>query len=111
MYAAELGKVKSCQEILTAKASVDDINIDGDTALHIACRKGHVGVVNLLLDNGASLNVCNIEGATCLQAAAKTGKSEVVFAMIKHQRYEDILWTRLLSVSSYYSCNEGMCKS
>ena len=91
MYAAELGKVKSCQEILTAKASVDDINIDGDTALHIACSGGHVGVVNLLLDNGASLNVCNMEGDTCLQAAAKTGKSEVVFAMIKHQRYEDIL--------------------
>ena len=79
--------------------------MDGDTALHIACRKGHVGIVNLLLDNGASLNVCNIKDGTCLQAAAKTGKSEVVFAMIKHPRYGHLLWASVLSVSFTQSSN------
>ena len=86
MCAADLGKEESCRDILNANATVDDKNMDGDTALHIACRRGHVGVVTLLMDHGASLNDCNKIGVTCFQAAARGGNSKVVFAMIKHQR-------------------------
>ncbi|XP_022780146.1 ankyrin repeat and SOCS box protein 2-like [Stylophora pistillata] len=64
-------------------ATVDQRNIDGDTALYIECRRGHVGVINLLMAHGASLNVCNKDGVTCLQAAAEAGNSDVVFAMRK----------------------------
>lgn len=64
-------------------ATVDERNIDGDTALYIECRRGHVGVINLLMAHGASLNVCNKDGVTCLQAAAEAGNSDVVFAMRK----------------------------
>lgn len=84
--AADLGKEESCRDILNANAIVDDKNMDGDTALHIACRRGHVDVVTSLMDHGASLNVCNKVGVTCFQAAAKAGNSKVVSAMIKHQR-------------------------
>ena len=97
MSAADLGKEQSCQDILTVNPETDDVNMDGETALHIACRRGHVSVVNLLMDHGASLNVCNKDGVTCFEAAAKAGKSEVVFAMIKHKRYERLPRTELVS--------------
>ena len=97
MSAADLGKEQSCQDILTVNPETDDVNMDGETALHIACRRGHVSVVNLLMDHAASLNVCNKDGVTCFEAAVKAGKSEVVFAMIKHKRYERLPQTELVS--------------
>ena len=86
MWASKLGREKACQELLNAQASVDDVNIEGDTAMHVACRQGHVDIVNLLLTNGASLNVLNMQGLTCLETAAQAGSSEVALTMVKHTR-------------------------
>ena len=105
MSAADLGKEQSCQDILTVNPQTDDVNMDGETALHIACRRGHVGVVNLLMDYGASLNVCNKDGVTCFEAAAKAGKSKVVFVMIKHKRYEKLPQIELVSTIYTQSFN------
>ena len=99
MSASDLGKEQSCQDILTVNPETDDVNMDGETALHIACRRGHVSVVNLLMDHGASLNVCNKDGVTCFEAAANAERGKVVFAMIKHKRYEQLPQTELLSTS------------
>ena len=86
MWASKLGREKACEELLKAQASVDDVNMNGDTALHVACRKGHVGIVNLLLTNGASLNVRNMQCLTCLETAAQAGNNKVALAMVKHTR-------------------------
>ena len=69
------------------QASPDDVNSEGDTALHIACKQGHIGIVNLLMENGASLTVCNTQGLTCLEVAVRTGNSDVAMAMVKNSRY------------------------
>lgn len=86
MWASKLGREKACRELLNVHASVDDVNMDGDTALHVACRQGHVGIVNLLLTNGASLDVRNTQSVTCLETAAQSGNDEVALAMVKHPR-------------------------
>ena len=86
MWAAKLGYAKCCQELLATQTSLDDVNMEGDTALHIACRQGHVNIINLLLDNGASLNVCNTQSLTSLEVAVRAGNSDVAMAMIKHPR-------------------------
>lgn len=86
MWASKLGREKACQELLNVHVSVDDVNMDGDTALHVACRQGHVGIVNLLLTNGASLNARNMQSLTCLETAAQAGNGDVALAMVKHPR-------------------------
>ena len=86
MLAARLGSVKCCQELLDKQASVDDINTDGDTALHLASRHGHVPVVNLLMDYNANLSTTNSSDTTFLGAAVKAGMSEVASAIVRHQR-------------------------
>ena len=86
MWASKLGYVKCCQELLAKQNSLNDVNIDGDTALYIACRQGHVNIVNLLLDNRASLTVSNIQGLTCLEVTVRAGNSDVAMAMVKHSR-------------------------
>ena len=87
MWASKLGYAKSCQELLVKQTSLDDVNMDGDTALHIACKQGHVGIVNLLLDSGASLTICNTQSLTCLEATVRAGNRDVAMAMVKHSRY------------------------
>lgn len=90
MLASKLGWAKSCQELLDMQASADDVNSEGDTALHIACKQGHVSIVNLLMENSASLTIRNIQGLTCLEAAVRTGNSDVAMAMVKNSRYASL---------------------
>lgn len=104
MWASSLGWAKSCQELLDMQASPDDVNSEGDTALHIACKQGHIGIVNLLMENEASLTVCNTQGLTCLEVAVRTGNSDVAMAMVKNSRYALSICTynyKLLLFSRY----------
>ena len=87
MLAARMGCEKCCQELLNKRASTDEVNADGDTALHLASRHGHVPVVNLLMDHHADLANTNNVGATFLGAAVKAGMSDVASAIASHKRY------------------------
>jgi hypothetical protein len=56
-----------------AKDALDVRDAQGDTALHIAIRRGHTGAVMLLLDNGADPSVRDGEGRTALDLATHCG--------------------------------------
>ncbi|XP_066300065.1 26S proteasome non-ATPase regulatory subunit 10-like [Branchiostoma lanceolatum] len=60
------------------------MKINGDTALHEACRGGHDKVAELLLKNGADLNVTDKVGYTALHRACKVGHDKVVELLIKN---------------------------
>jgi serine/threonine-protein phosphatase 6 regulatory ankyrin repeat subunit B len=49
---------------------IDEINVYGNTALHIACYNGQDAVVNELIDYGANVNQPNNNGFTPLHFAA-----------------------------------------
>lgn len=51
---------------------------DRDTPLHVACRKGNVKAVKLLLDKGADPNVFNFFRATPLLLACSADNSGIV---------------------------------
>ena len=46
-----------------------EINRDGETPLHIACKKGNAKIVQLLLDNGANINATDNLNGTPLDTA------------------------------------------
>jgi hypothetical protein len=54
---------------------------DGETALHVAARAGHTGVVRLLLDAGADVTATDREGNTALHLAAY-GEPKVVRLLV-----------------------------
>jgi|GEM_PF-6803509 len=77
--------VKKVQEILNtssqgtvSKAAKDPSNELGDSPLHLACGKGSLPVVKLLLEQGADINAKNKEGVTPLMMAAVKGYKDLV---------------------------------
>ena len=51
---------------------------DGDTALHIACKEGHVNVIESLLSQGADMTIKNNGGNTPLDECEYPSKDEIV---------------------------------
>ena len=86
LFAARFGNPKCAEILLDREASLDQVDIDGDTALHKAARNGHVATVNLLLDRGAKMTITNHVGHTFLESAVAAGTDDVALATVKHKR-------------------------
>lgn len=61
----------------------DDPHVDGVTALHVAAQGGHIGVVDLLLENGADVMVKDDQQRTALILAIKGDHREVASALVR----------------------------
>ena len=77
LEAAETGDVGTLTELLEG-VSIDMRGEDGDTALHIGCLHGQLGVVEECLKRGADVNVSDEDGSTPLHDAAAGGYVEIV---------------------------------
>ena len=77
---------------------VNQVDINGDTALHIAATRRRDGIVQALVDSGASLEIKNRNGETPLAAALKppaaaigSGLSDDHDYLLKHTATADLL--------------------
>lgn len=79
MNATMSGDVESVK--FFSKAGVDVVNqknVGGATALHIASRTGNVEIAKILIDSGANINAADNEGWTPLMRAAMAKSPELV---------------------------------
>ena len=81
LEAAEAGDTDTLSTLLEG-VSIDSRGEDGDTALHIGCLHGQMGVVEECLKRGADVNVCDEDGSTPLHDAAAGGYVEIVGALL-----------------------------
>mmetsp|Transcript_18383 Transcript_18383/g.41575 ORF Transcript_18383/g.41575 Transcript_18383/m.41575 type:complete len:114 (-) Transcript_18383:93-434(-) len=66
-------------KFLEAKASVDEVDENGRSALMLASMSGHAKMVRKLFNANASLNhVTTAEGMTALMLAAESGHTDVI---------------------------------
>lgn len=61
---------------------INQKNIGGATALHIAARNGNIDIIIALLENGADVNIADNEGWTPLMRAAGSGNAKIVEALL-----------------------------
>ncbi len=64
--------------LLEAGASVNAIDTDGCTALHLAAQDGHRSIVRTLLRYGAIADACERQGKTAHELAQEHDHPEVV---------------------------------
>jgi ankyrin repeat protein len=63
---------------------INQQNIGGATAIHIAAREGNYEIIKILIDNKANINVIDKEGWTPLMRAALSGDFSSVELLVKN---------------------------
>lgn len=85
-----------CMNVLLENgASVDAQNNNLDTPLHLACEKGHLGAVKLLLRHGADADKTNSQGLTC----ASKAPSRIKKLIAQYQTFETLDLTPVAAAS------------
>ena len=64
-------------------ADVDAVDLQGETALHIACDRGHVAAAERLLDEGANINAKDEFKRTPLHLSCNSGQTECVAMLLR----------------------------
>jgi len=80
MLAAINGLTEICKQLIAADA---DVNKPGWTPLHYASTKGHLDIMNLLLENNAYIDAESPNGTTSLMMAAQYGTPEAVKLLLQ----------------------------
>jgi ankyrin repeat protein len=71
--AAAIGNIELVNQLMKLKANVNTQNkVNGRTALHWACSRGHANIVQLLLVNAADIELKDFAGKTALDCAHKS---------------------------------------
>uniref|UniRef100_A0A8C7YS93 Transient receptor potential cation channel, subfamily A, member 1b n=1 Tax=Oryzias sinensis TaxID=183150 RepID=A0A8C7YS93_9TELE len=90
-HAASEGYTQTMAILLSANLKLlDKTDEDGNTALHIAARAGHVAAVRLMLVKGAEL-VLNKNHTSFLHEAVQNGRKDVVNAVVDSDRCDEAL--------------------
>ncbi|XP_071807493.1 uncharacterized protein [Asterias amurensis] len=79
--AVEAGNMSVARELLThqREEQLKAVRTDnGETPLHVACRKKDVDICKMLVDCGANVNIKNEEGHTPLHIAAWAGEEQIL---------------------------------
>lgn len=80
------GNTKLIQKLLKeTNVSVNDIDINGNSALILSCLGNHYNVVKILLEqNGLNFNIVNKNGLTAIVAAVETVNLKLVKELLKY---------------------------
>ena len=63
----------------------DDVNINKETALHIASSLGFDKVATLLIQLNADLNIENFQNETPIMTASRSGQTKIISLLLDHQ--------------------------
>jgi ankyrin repeat protein len=70
--AIELGEISIAKEIIEQQPELDAVDADGNSAMHVAARKGDSVMLGQLVAHGANLNTTNTRNETALYLAVES---------------------------------------
>jgi ankyrin repeat protein len=83
LVTAQASYLQSLAEQVAAGEEVEE-HVDGINSLMIAAAAGHLGVTQVLLDNGADVSIKDDEDKTALAAAVKANHGEIASLIIEN---------------------------
>ncbi|EFN57300.1 hypothetical protein CHLNCDRAFT_143906 [Chlorella variabilis] len=90
LVAAAVGDRQRCRELVQQGADVAYADAEGTTALHEACRHGHLPTVRLLLRRGADAGAVDMRGDTPAHLAARHAHLDLLPALLEADRPPEI---------------------
>ncbi len=69
----------------SARSDINQPNLGGATALHLACRDGNFEIAKILIENGANINLADKEGWTPLMRAALAPNKKLVSLLLENK--------------------------
>ena len=109
MMASDSNKEECVYVVLKVRSSVhvdiDATNNKGETALTMACRKGHNGIVRILLKEGADTSKETTTGDTAISIAVGNDNREIVKLLYTHQyrlNYRIVMPPTLATILPFY---------
>ena len=106
------GNVEAIQSALSqGKLDGEMVNKEGNTAMHIACQHGALGVLDYLLSEGVGAIDAqrSSDGGTPLMYASQNGHAECVERLLKAGANVDLAQTEG-SAAVHYACRHGHAK-
>ncbi len=83
-------QIETVEHLITNyHANINQINKDGDSALHIAAQNGHFALVEFLIDHGVDINQVDIYGRIALITAAEYHHITIVNYLLPHANNPD----------------------
>ncbi|EAT77249.2 hypothetical protein SNOG_15316 [Parastagonospora nodorum SN15] len=83
------GNVTAAQLLVKYKADVMDIDVNAQTALHVACENGHKNLVIFLIDNGAKVDALDAQNRTPFFLSCCADHDETALYLINHIKQSD----------------------
>ena len=81
MHHAASGDLAKMKKLISCNVSVHAVDYNGRTCLHLAAERGHLDIVNYLLDVGAKSDSSDVYGETPCTLAKKYSHSSIYDAM------------------------------
>lgn len=85
--AARAGHETVVSQLLAAKARVDEVNHDEETALHVACIRGKRTIVEQLIAAGTDINLQDKSGNTPMHHASCIDNIPIVKSLLRRRAY------------------------
>ncbi|VDI43364.1 Hypothetical predicted protein, partial [Mytilus galloprovincialis] len=107
LIAATLGgNDKIVEKLLSKGCCLNSVDIEGKTALFIACEEGNTNIVQLLIDNNADIYIVDSDGRTPLHAACCVGNNDIVRMLVNKNADVDML-DLYLETPLHKACRKG----
>ncbi|CAG2198847.1 unnamed protein product [Mytilus edulis] len=96
------GHDKIVETLVTEVCDINYVDVQGRTALFIACEEGYTKIVRLLLDKNADICKGDCEGNTPLDAARSAGNDKIVSMLIQINSNVNMRHTDDANISKVY---------
>lgn len=80
------------KSFLSKSANPNATDVNGDTALILACKQRHQAIVLLLIEKGSNLNKSNLKGETALYITIENKQWELTRLLIDHGADPNTVW-------------------
>lgn len=81
------GRIEVARLLINHGASIEAVNEQGQTALHLACRHGHLRTIYLMVESGANVSVKDNVGRTPFDRACENYYIDVLFYFMKQHNW------------------------